>query len=71
LPDGVELLAEDSDTAYIFDKNNTCIVMDNKQAKKIYTINFAAVTSYAANSNDTKIYIMEGKNIFCIQPVKR
>lgn len=69
LPDGVDLLAQDGNTAYIFDKNNTCIVMDNKQAKKIYTINFAPVTVFATNVNDARIYIMENKNISCIQPV--
>lgn len=68
LPDAVELLAQDGDIAYVFDKNNTCSVMDNRQAKKIYTINFAPVTDYAANAYDNKIYIMEGKNISCIRP---
>ena len=69
LPDAVGLLAQDGDKAYLFDKNRTCTVMDNKQAKKIYTINFAPVTGFATNVNDTKIYIMEDKNISCIQPV--
>jgi hypothetical protein len=45
--------------------------MDNMQAKKIYTINFAVVTNYAANVYDNKIYIMEDKNISCIQPIKK
>lgn len=68
LPDAVDLLAQDGNTAYIFDKNNTCTVMDNQQAKKNYTINFAPVTTFAANVYDNKIYIMEDKNIFCIRP---
>jgi outer membrane protein assembly factor BamB len=71
LPDAVELLAQDGDTAYVFDKSNTCTIMNNKQAKKIYTINFAPVTNYAANVYDNKIYIMEDKNISCIQPIKK
>ncbi len=71
LPDALDLLAQDGSTAYIFDKNNTCIVMDNMQAKKIYTINFAPVTIFAANVYDNKIYIMEDKNIFCIRPIKK
>jgi outer membrane protein assembly factor BamB len=71
LPDAVDLLTQDGSTAYIFDKNNTCIVMDNKQAKKIYTINFAPVTTFAANVYDNKIYIMEDKNISCVRPVAK
>ena len=69
LPDAIGLLAQNGDKAYLFDKNHTCTIMDNKQAKKIYTINFAPVTDFATNVNDTKIYIMEDKNISCIQPV--
>jgi outer membrane protein assembly factor BamB len=71
LPDAVDLLAQDGVTAYIFDKNNICTVMDNKSAKQIYTINFAPVTGFAANIYDANIYIMEGKNISCIRPVKK
>jgi outer membrane protein assembly factor BamB len=68
LPDGAGLLAENGSTAYIMDKNNNCVAMDNRQAKKIYIINFAPVTAYAANTADAKVYIMDGKNIFCIAP---
>jgi outer membrane protein assembly factor BamB len=68
LPDGIDLLAQNGNTAYVFEKNNTCTVMDNKQAKKIYTINFAPVTTFAVNVYDDKIYIMEDKNISCIGP---
>jgi outer membrane protein assembly factor BamB len=71
LPDAAGLLAQDGDMAYLFDKNRTCTVMDNKQAKKIYTINFAPVTCFATNVDDAKMYIMEGKNISCIQPVTK
>ena len=71
LPDGAEFLAQDGSTAYVFDKNNMCVVMDNAEAKNIYTINFASVTGFAANLYDSKIYVMEDKNILCIQPIKR
>lgn len=67
-PDGIELLAQNGNTAYIFEKGSTCSVMDNKTAKKILTINFASVTSCAANVLDNKIYVMEDKNIYCIGP---
>ena len=71
LPDGVDLLAQDGDTAYVFDKNNICVVMDNKQAKNIYKINFASVTNFAANPYDSNIYIMGNKSISCIKPIKK
>lgn len=68
LSDGEDLLAENGSVAYVMDKNNNCVAMDNRQAKKIYTINFAPVTVYTANTADAKIYIMDGKNISCIAP---
>jgi outer membrane protein assembly factor BamB len=68
MADAVELLAENGGTAYIFDKDKTCSVINNKEGKKIYTINFAPVTAFAANVYDDKIYIMEDKNISCIGP---
>ncbi|OHB50148.1 MAG: hypothetical protein A2Y10_08950 [Planctomycetes bacterium GWF2_41_51] len=71
LPDGIELLAENNGTAYVFDKKNVCVVMDNANAEKIYTINFAQVTAYTANTQDAKLYIMEGKNIICIEPMQK
>jgi outer membrane protein assembly factor BamB len=71
LPDGLDLLAQDGKTAYIFDKNNTCLVMDNKQAKNTHQINFTGVTNFAVNSYDSNIYIMKDKNISCIKPIKK
>ncbi len=71
LPDGVDLLSQNGDRAYIFDKNNICAVRSNKDAKNIFTINFASVTNYAVNTYDADIYIMENKNISCIKPVKK
>ncbi|PKL50357.1 MAG: hypothetical protein CVV39_01495 [Planctomycetes bacterium HGW-Planctomycetes-1] len=71
LPDGIDLLAQDGETAYVFDKNNTCLVMDNKQAKNTHQINFAPVTNFAANPYDSSIYIMKNKDISCIKPIKK
>ncbi|MBU1518472.1 MAG: hypothetical protein KJ757_03345, partial [Planctomycetes bacterium] len=59
------------DTAYVFDKNNICLVMDNKQAKNTHKVNFASVTNFVANPYDSNIYIMENKNISCIKPIKK
>ncbi|MGD0784457.1 MAG: PQQ-binding-like beta-propeller repeat protein [Sedimentisphaerales bacterium] len=73
LPEAVDLLAQDSNsnTAYIIGRNKICTVMDNKLAKEIYTINFASITKFGVNTSDSKIYIMEGKNISCIRPIKK
>ncbi len=71
LPEAVDLLAQDSNTAYIINRDKTCTVMDNKEAKKIYTINFASITKFGVNTSDSKMYIMEGKNISCIRPIKK
>jgi len=71
LADGVEMLAENEDTAYVFDKKNVCVVMDNSTAEPIFTINLADVTAYTWNPYDSKIYIMEGKNITCIEPMQK
>jgi outer membrane protein assembly factor BamB len=73
LPDGYDLLAQDnkSNTAYIIDRNKLCVVIDNKQAKKIYEINFESVTNFGANTLDSNMYILEDKNISCIRPIKK
>jgi outer membrane protein assembly factor BamB len=71
--DGADLLAEDgkTNTAYVISKKNVCEVMDNVNAKRLYTINFEAVTAFATNPNDSKMYVMEDKNIYCIEPINK
>lgn len=71
LPEGIDLLAQKGNKAYVFDKNKMCDVMDNASGKKLYSVNFVSVTNFAANSYDTKMYIMEDKNIICIQPIRK
>ncbi|MEN6386486.1 MAG: PQQ-binding-like beta-propeller repeat protein [Phycisphaerales bacterium] len=68
-----DLLAEDAatNTAYVISKKNVCEVMDNKNAKRLYTINFEAVSAFATNPNDSKMYVMEDNNIFCIEPIAK
>jgi outer membrane protein assembly factor BamB len=68
LNDGLDLLAQNGSTSYIFDKDNTCVIMDNTKAKMVGSINFAPVTAYASNTQDAMIYVMSGKNILCIRP---
>ncbi len=69
--DGADLLAEDGSTAYVISKKNICEVMDNATAKRIYTLNFEAVTAFATNQYDSKIYVMEDNGVLCIAPTKK
>ena len=70
LPEGVDLLAEVKAKAYVITKAKTLVVMDNKRAKKLYSVNFAAVSRYAANPSDSKMYIADERGrIVCIEPV--
>jgi len=72
LPEGVELLAEAEGKAYVITKNRTLVVMDNVDARKIYSVNFARVSRYAANAADSRIYIGdENGRVACLQPTQQ
>jgi outer membrane protein assembly factor BamB len=71
VPGGVDLLAEANGRAYVITQNRKLVVMDNRNSKKLYSVNFAEVTRYTANTTDSKIYIAdEHGRIACLQPVK-
>jgi hypothetical protein len=71
LGDGVDLLAEADGKAYVITKTGTLVVMDNKKAKQLYSVDFAAVSRYASNTTDSKIYIADTRGrIACLQPIK-
>ena len=71
VPGGVELLAEADGKAYVITKIGTLVVMDNRKAKRLYSVNFAGVSKYVANVADSKIYIAdEGGRIACLKPVE-
>jgi len=45
--------------------------MDNARTKLLYTVNFASVSIYAANTKDSKIYIADERGrIACLEPVE-
>jgi len=72
LPEGIELLSEAEGKAYVITKDRTLAIMDNVEAKKIYSVNFAQVSRYAANAADAKIYIGdESGRIACLEPANR
>jgi outer membrane protein assembly factor BamB len=71
LPEGVDLLAEANGKAYVITNAGTLVVMDNKKAKRLHSVNFASVSKYGANVTDSKIYIAdEAGRIMCLKPVK-
>jgi hypothetical protein len=71
VPGGVELLAEAEGKAYVITKNSTLVVMDNLTAKRLYSVNFAGVSKYAANITDSNIYIAdEHGRVACLQPLE-
>ena len=71
IDNGLDLLAQANGKAYVITNARTLIVMDNKQARKICEINFAAVSKYAANVDDSKNYIADTKGrIACLRPTE-
>ena len=71
LAEGVDLLAEANGKAYVITNAGTLVVMDNKRAKQLYSVNFAPVSRYTANVTDSKIYIAdEAGRIACLKPVE-
>jgi outer membrane protein assembly factor BamB len=70
LPEGVDLLAEAGNKAYVLSKNRTLTVMDNAAGTKLYSVNFAPVTDHADNTTDGRIYLMdETGRVTCLEPI--
>jgi outer membrane protein assembly factor BamB len=71
LPEGVDLLAEAGNKAYVFAEDKTLVVMDNASGDRLFWVNFADVSDYAANVADAKIYVAgRGGRILCVQPIR-
>ena len=70
VPGGIDLLAEAAEKAYVIAKGRL-VVMDNKNAKHLYSVNFAGVSKYSANTADSKIYIAnDAGRIACLKPIE-
>lgn len=71
MADGVELLAESEGKSYVITKAGTLVVMDNKKAKQVYSVDVSGISVYVANVADSKIYIADKQGrIACLQPIK-
>lgn len=72
LSEGIGLLAEAGGKAYVITKDKTVVALDNVGGKKLYSVNFANVSRWAANVADPKIYIGdENGRVVCLQPAQR
>ena len=71
VPGGLNLLAESKGRAYVITKDENLVIMDNINAKKLYSINCMGVTKYAVNTEDSKIYIAtKSGRLACLQPIQ-
>ena len=70
VPGGIDLLVEAAGKAYVIGKGRL-VVMDNKKAKRLYSVNFAGVSIYTSNMADSKIYIgNKTGRIACLKPIE-
>jgi outer membrane protein assembly factor BamB len=69
LPEGVDLLAEAGNKAYVLTGLRTLVVMDNAAGRKVCSVNFAPVVYHAANTADGRIYVAdETGRVACLEP---
>ncbi len=71
LSEGVDLLAEADGKSYVITRAGTLVVMDNKKARQVYSVDSSGVSRYAANVVDSKIYVADKDGrIACLSPIK-
>jgi outer membrane protein assembly factor BamB len=71
LDEGVNLLTEAGDKAYVITSDNTIVVIDNRTGKKLYSVNLAGVLVYVSGSPDSHIYIGDGLGrLACLKPTR-
>lgn len=71
LAENADLLARTSGKSYVITKDGKLVVMDDNKAKQLYSVNFAGVSRYATNVEDSKIYIADKSGrIACLEPVE-
>ena len=71
LPEGIDLLAEGGDKAYVFTLAGEIAAMDNVKCKKLYSVSIPAVSKYAVNVTDSKIYVADyAGRVACLKPIK-
>jgi outer membrane protein assembly factor BamB len=59
--EGVGLLAEKGETAYVFAEPGVLVVMDNSTGKKLFSVNVAGVSMFVTNTLDSAIYVSDDR----------
>ena len=72
VPLGVDVLVEVGTRAYVFARPGVLVVMDNAEARQLYSLNFATVKKYAINTADKALYVADLKGrVMCIAEKSR
>ncbi len=68
LADGVGLLAESGNKAFLVTKAWVLVAMDNAKGKQLYSIDIGQPVKYTTNATDSRIYIADAKGrLACLQ----
>jgi len=69
LDNGLDLVTETNDIAFVVTGGNDLVAMDNKKAEQLYSVNLTGVSKYAVNTADNKIYLAaEDGRVVCLAP---
>jgi hypothetical protein len=68
---GVGLLAESGDKAFVITKAGVLVAMDNARAKQLYSVDIGKPVKFTDNTIDSKIYIADAEGrLACLEPVR-
>ena len=71
-PRGADVLVEVGVRAYVFAEPGVLVVMDNAEARQLYSVNFANVKKYAINTVDKALYVADlNGRVMCITEKSR
>jgi hypothetical protein len=64
-------LAESDGKAYVITKARTLVVMDNATGRRLYSVNCASVIGHASNTENARMYIVDGRGrVACLEPTR-
>jgi outer membrane protein assembly factor BamB len=70
-PDGLGLLAESGDKAFVITGRGLLSAMNNVKAKELYSVDIGKPVKYATNTADSKIYIADAQGrLACLEPAR-
>jgi outer membrane protein assembly factor BamB len=69
LSEGLDLLAESENKAFVITKVRTLAVMDNVTGARVFSLNSAPVVAHVCNTENARIYIADERGrIACLAP---